>query len=65
MLPSFYHALGLTSVKATLQEIKMAYRRVAKLSHPDKVQASQKAQATERMKQINEAYEVLSDSKNG
>jgi len=39
-------------------EIKKAFRRLAKQHHPD---ASQNPQAAERFKEINEAHDVLSD----
>ena len=39
-------------------EIKRAYRRLAREYHPD---VSSAADAEERIKEINEAYEVLSD----
>jgi curved DNA-binding protein CbpA len=40
-------------------EIKQAYRRLAKLYHPDR---NPEKKAHEKFKKINEAYEVLSDS---
>jgi hypothetical protein len=40
------------------EEIKQSYHRLAKEHHPDK---NPSPQAAERMKQINEAYQVLSD----
>lgn len=43
---------------ATPDEIKKAYRRLARKYHPD---VSQLSDAEERFKEINEAYEVLGD----
>ena len=43
---------------ATLEEVKAAYRRMALRYHPD-VNRSKDAEA--RMKEINEAYERLSE----
>lgn len=46
--------------KATEQEIKSAYRKLAKKYHPDLNQGNEEAQ--EKFKEINTAYEVLSNS---
>ncbi|MDP3857385.1 MAG: DnaJ C-terminal domain-containing protein [Stagnimonas sp.] len=53
----YYKALGLTRA-ASADEIKKAYRKLARQFHPDKNQAKG---AEERFKEINEANEVLSD----
>ena len=55
----YYKILGLETNKATVEEIKSAYREQAKKYHPD-IQ-SDDAFAEERFKDINEAYKVLSD----
>jgi len=54
----YYKILGV-SRNATQKEIKQAYRRLARKYHPD-VNPGDK-EAEERFKEINEAYEVLSD----
>lgn len=54
----YYEILGV-SKNATDKEIKKAYRDLAKKYHPD-LNPGDKA-AEEKMKEINEAYEVLSD----
>jgi curved DNA-binding protein len=54
----YYNILGV-SRSATEREIKQAYRKLARQHHPD-VNPGDKS-AEERFKQINEAYEVLSD----
>jgi len=52
--------LGL-SKNASDSEIKQAYRKLAREHHPDMVDKSDKAAAEKRFKEINEAYQVLSD----
>lgn len=54
----YYDVLGL-SKGASEDEIKKAYRKLAKQYHPD-INKSPDAEA--KFKEINEAYEVLSDS---
>ncbi len=46
---------------ATEADIKQAYRKMARKYHPDVSQDVDKKQAEDRFKEINEAYEVLSD----
>ncbi len=55
----FYQILGV-SESATQNEIKKAYRRLAKQYHPDANPTN--TQAAETFKQISEAHGVLSDS---
>ncbi len=55
----YYQVLGV-SEKATTDEIKKAFRKLAKQYHPDK--NPNNAQAAERFKEINEAHDVLSDT---
>jgi len=55
----YYRVLGV-SKKASAKEIKAAYRRLARKHHPDVNPGSREAEA--RFKEINEAYEVLSDT---
>ncbi|MGV8135963.1 MAG: DnaJ domain-containing protein [Mangrovibacterium sp.] len=50
------------SANATEEEIKMAYRRLAKIHHPDKrVPADSGEPASDMFIAITEAYEILSD----
>ena len=53
----YYEVLGI-SKNASKDEIKKAFRTLAMKYHPDRNKA---ADAEERFKEINEAYEVLSD----
>src|SRR3989475_13302223 len=55
----YYERLGVPR-GATKDEIKRAYRRLAKKHHPDQNKDNPKA-AEEKFKQISEAYEVLAD----
>ncbi len=55
----YYQILGV-SKSANEKDIKQAYRRLARKYHPD-VNPNNKA-AQDKFKEINEAYEVLSDS---
>jgi len=54
----YYQVLGVAR-EASQQEIKQAYRRLARKYHPD---VNGSPDAEERFKEINEAYEVLSDT---
>ena len=54
----YYEILGVAR-GASGDEIKQAYRRLARKHHPDV--ADDKPEAEQRFKKINEAYEVLSD----
>lgn len=57
--PDYYGVLGVPR-GASKDEIKKAYRRLAKRHHPDLNKDNPKA-AEEKFKQISEAYEVLAD----
>jgi curved DNA-binding protein len=61
MARDYYSILGITK-SADAAEIKKAYRKLAVKLHPDKNPNDKKAE--ERFKEVNEAYEVLSDPEN-
>jgi DnaJ-class molecular chaperone len=56
-----YYQILEVEKEAPTQKIKEAYRRLAFLYHPDRNRGN--PSAVERMKEINEAYAVLSDPK--
>jgi curved DNA-binding protein len=59
MAKNYYDVLGVNK-SATDKEIKQAFRRLAKKYHPDA--NPDDPQAETKFKEINEAYEVLSDA---
>jgi len=58
MSKSLYETLGI-SESASADEIKKAYRKLARKYHPD---INKEPEAQDKFKEINAAYEVLSDS---
>ena len=58
MAKSLYETLEVNE-NASISEIKKAYRKLARKYHPD---VNKEPEAEEKFKEINDAYEVLSDS---
>ena len=54
----YYELLGLDKT-ASADEIKKAYRKMAMKYHPDRNQGDSEAES--KFKEVNEAYQVLSD----
>ena len=59
MSKSLYETLGI-SQSATEADIKKSYRKLARQFHPD---INKEADAEEKFKEVNAAYEILSDKK--
>ena len=57
----YYEVLGI-SKSASADEIKNAYRKLAREHHPDMVAEPDKPAAEKKFKELNEAYQVLSDT---
>ena len=57
----YYDLLGVNK-SSSAQEIKNAYRKKALEWHPDRHQGGDKEEAEKKFKEINEAYQVLSDA---
>src|SRR5690606_22863817 len=56
----YYAVLGVPKT-ATAEEIKRAYRKLARRYHPDANQGNKETEA--KFKEVSEAYDVLSDAK--
>ncbi|MEW6247501.1 MAG: J domain-containing protein [Nitrospirota bacterium] len=56
----YYEVLGVPRT-ATQDDIKKAYRRLARLYHPDLHSGGRKAEMERKFKELNEAHEILSD----
>lgn len=63
LVRDYYDVLGVART-ATPEELKKAYRRLARQYHPDLHTGPRKLQMEEKFKELSEAYEVLSDPEN-
>ncbi|PIA16648.1 chaperone regulator [Coemansia reversa NRRL 1564] len=57
-----YDVLGVAPT-ASPTDLRKAYRKLALIHHPDKVQGGPTAESDAKFKEIGEAYEILSDEK--
>lgn len=60
---SLYDFLDISDINISQQEIKKSYYKLAKLYHPDKSSNEKYDQNLKKFKEINMAYEILSDPK--
>ena len=61
---SHFHTLGLRKLEVTPEEVKSAYRQMARQNHPDMTTDPKEKQVfTERFMRIQQAYDALSDEK--
>ncbi|TKS61615.1 MAG: hypothetical protein EWM72_00363 [Nitrospira sp.] len=56
----YYQVLGISRI-ASADDIKKAYRRLARQVHPDLHSGAKKTEMEKKFKELNEAHEVLSD----
>lgn len=60
LIKDYYKILGVDKY-ATKDEIQAAYKKLAKEHHPDHHREEDRAEAEERTKEINNAYDILKD----
>lgn len=59
-IPNYYEVLGV-DVNATQKQIRKSFMEKARLLHPDKNSGRGLTVAEEKMKELNQAYEILYD----
>ncbi|XP_044974819.1 chaperone protein dnaJ 20, chloroplastic-like [Hordeum vulgare subsp. vulgare] len=59
--PTFYDLLGISAEGSTFEDVRAAYRRMARKYHPDVSPPDAAKEHTRRFIQVQEAYETLSD----
>ncbi|KAF1850318.1 uncharacterized protein K460DRAFT_382072 [Cucurbitaria berberidis CBS 394.84] len=60
---ALYNLLKLDDWKASAEEVRVAWRKEALASHPDRVTEEDRGYATLKMQQLNAAKDLLSDNK--
>ncbi|KAL5703911.1 hypothetical protein ACHQM5_022404 [Ranunculus cassubicifolius] len=58
---NYYELLSLESKNVGVEDIKKAYRSMARQYHPDVVPASRREESTRRFVEVQKAYETLSN----
>lgn len=59
--PTFYELLGISAEGTSFEDVRAAYRRMARKYHPDVSPPGAAGEHTRRFIQVQEAYETLSD----
>ena len=59
--PTFYDLLGISAEGSSFEDVRAAYRRMARKYHPDVSPPDAAKEHTRRFIQVQEAYETLSD----
>ncbi|XP_047096565.1 chaperone protein dnaJ 20, chloroplastic-like [Lolium rigidum] len=59
--PTFYELLGISAEGSSFEDVRAAYRRMARKYHPDVSPPDAAKEHTRRFIQVQEAYETLSD----
>jgi len=59
--PTFYELLGIPAEGSSFEDVRAAYRRMARKYHPDVSPPDAAKEHTRRFIQVQEAYETLSD----
>ncbi|KAI5004853.1 hypothetical protein ZWY2020_032096 [Hordeum vulgare] len=59
--PTFYDLLGISAEGSTFEDVRAAYRRMARKYHPDVSPPDAAKEHTRRFIEVQEAYETLSD----
>ena len=58
---TLYGVLGVDHMSGSISDIKMAYRKMARMYHPDVCPLDKREECTQKFLEVQHAYEVLSD----